>query len=509
MSKQQNVTKDFLVVVLIVILGKALGLFRELVVSYLYGSSIDTDAFYYVNSLITAMFSIITMGLGQAFTPTYLDINIKRGSKESTAFVNKIVSILTAIGIVISILLLVFPQYWITFLAPDLNFQTSTIAVKMLKTMAPCVPVYVLFSIRKCILNAHQKYIITEASGIPYSIAIALLTFLLFDSMGNMALPIAALVGVVFQYVFTFCFSKKDYTYGLPIIHSKDSEIRNYFVMLAPIATSAVLEEANGLLRKALAGGMGEGAIANLSYCMTLTTLINGIVITSISTVYFPHLIKNYSEEDFPTFKKNASNCISMASVLVVPVVAYLMLFSKNIVRVVYERGSFTSSDTIQVSSLFTVYIVGSIVYAYRCIIKTAFFSTKNARTPMINEMLYLLICMVCNVVQVKVFNMGLEALGIAWVISITLMTPILFFQFKKKYLNLIDKNVILESLKAVISTVFFVIAVLIVKRFIVFSNNFIEIIVFGIIVLIIYAIGMIAMKSSTFVDILKALKRR
>ena len=54
---RRNIKKDFLVVVVVVVFGKLLGFFREMVVAYFYGASSDTDAFYYVNGLITSIFT--------------------------------------------------------------------------------------------------------------------------------------------------------------------------------------------------------------------------------------------------------------------------------------------------------------------------------------------------------------------------------------------------------------------------------------------------------------------
>ena len=201
----------------------------------------------------------------------------------------------------------------------------------------------------------------------------------------------------------------------------------------------------------------------------------------------------------------NASECITITSVIILPVVTFLLINAKTVVKIVYERGNFTSQDTAQVSSLFAIYIIGSIIYAYRCVIKTVFFSTKDAKTPMINEMYYLIICITCNLLQVRVFKMDLDALGIAWVISITVVTPLLFIKFRKKYSNIsiIDKSTIIEFLKAVFSSIIIIILSKIINSYIIINNIFIKILLHGFLSVSVYLLSMIIIKSKTICEFL------
>lgn len=500
---KRNITKDFIIVALVVVLGKILGFARELVVSYLYGSSAITDAFYYVNGIITALLAIVTMGLGQAFTPTYIDLTLKESKKSANIFTNKILTILLGIGLLLTVVIALFPRTCINLLAPNMDKNTAALSADMMRIMIVSFPVYIAFSIRKCILNSNHKYVVTEASGIPYSLAITLITFMLFRSIGDMALPIAAVVGVISQLIFTFLFSRKDYLFRPDLRIVNDRNVTDYFKLLIPIFVCAVMEEANGLIRRSLAGEIATGAIANLSYCMNLTALVNGIVIASLSTVFFPSLIRDYSENNIEGFQKNMDKCLSITSVLVIPIIAFLAVFSKDVVRIIYQRGEFLPSDTEVVASLFSIYIVGTIVYAYRYIIRNAFYATKNVKLPMINEIVYLLICIACNVFQVKVLHLDLDALGIAWVISITLTTPFLFISFKKKYFPVFTRSMGLETLKAAVCAVIATVATVYLGNFTQNMNLYLNMALLLSGFVVIYVVAMYICKSHTLKDVL------
>jgi len=500
---KRNITKDFILVALVVIFGKILGFARELVVSYLYGSSTITDAFYYVNGIVTALLAIVTMGLGQAFTPTYIDLSLKESKKSATNFTNKILTILLGLGLVLTLIIAAVPEACLKILAPDLEPDTSALSAVMLRIMIISLPIHIAFSIRKCILNSNNKYVVTEASGIPYSISISLITFVLFKGIGDMALPIAAVIGVISQLGFTFIFSRKDYLFRPNFNIVNDEHVSKYFKLLLPIFACAVMEEANGLIRKTLAGEIATGAIANLSYCMNLTALVNGIVITSLSTVFFPSLIRDYSEKNIASFKKNMNKCLSMTSVLVIPIIFFLAVFSKNVVKIIYERGEFTSNDTQVVASLFSIYIIGTIMYAYRYIIRNAFYATKNVKSPMINEIVYLAICIICNVFQVRVLHLGLDALGIAWVISTTITTPFLFISFTKRYFSVFTKEMIVETIKSLGCATIAILVTIYTNSLILGINAYLNFMILLLVFVIVYGIAMCLVKSNTLKDIL------
>ena len=504
--KQRDIVKDYFLVIFVVMAGKLLGFARELTIAAFYGSSVETDAFFFTNGLVVSVFSIVTMGLGQAFTPLYIDVKSKIDQEAANKFTSKLIIILAFIGIVIGLIISIFPNLFISLLASGLNNEARALSVKMLRIMAPSIVLYILFSIRKCILNANHKYMVTEASGIPYSISICLITVVLFEPLGAMALPIAAISGVALQFLLVFVFSVKDYRFKITRFE-KDENIKKYFLLLAPIVLGSVFDEANGLLRKSLASLMGEGAITNLNYCMTLTSLVNGVVITSISTVFFPHLIKNYTEGKKSDFITNIEKCTSIASITIIPLVVYMMMFSKQVVSIVFERGQFTADDTKIVASAFAVYIFGSILYAYRYIVRTAFYAVKDTKTPTTNELVCLVITMILNVGLVYGFNIGLESMGLSWIIAMALTTPIMVIGFNKKHFILEFKKIRNEFIKAAVATAIASSIVWLASEFIELNiNKFIYVVMSFSIMLLIYITFMLVFKSETVLNIKKVI---
>jgi putative peptidoglycan lipid II flippase len=180
----------------------------------------------------------------------------------------------------------------------------------------------------------------------------------------------------------------------------------------------------------------------------------------------------------------------------------------KDIVKIIYERGEFTSHDTQVVASLFTIYIIGTLVYAYRYIIRTAFYSAQNVKVPMINETVYLIVCIVCNLFQVKVLHLGLDALGIAWVISITITTPFLFLSFKRRYFSILTREVFFETIKAAISSIIAILVALGLGRLINGMSAYLNTALLLFVFAFVYCLFMILVKSKTLKDVFRVFVR-
>ena len=495
---KRSFIKDSIMVMIIVVIGKICGFARELVVAYLYGASPITDAFYFCNGLINSAFLIITMGMAQAFTPMYLDIKIQKSTSQANNFANKILTILLILGTIVFLILFLLSPTVIRLIAPDMVQGTKEIAYHMLRMMSICIPIYIMFAIRKCILNANQLYFVTEASGIPYSIAITIFTIFLSKSYKENALPIAASIGVLLQFFLVYFFSRKEYAYRPTKMNFNDIEIRQYFILLLPLILNAVFDEANGIIRKSLASGLGDGAVANLNYCMTLTTIINGIIITSISTVFYPHLIKNYSEKKVDEYIGNAKKCLSGIMTLILPLVGFLFVSGEKVVSIAFERGQFSHENTLIVYDIFRVYIIGSVLYAIRYTYRTFFYSLKDTKKPIKNEMVFLILTIIFNISQIKLLKGGLTSLGYGWLLAMFITTPALVYSFKKHYYNIIDREMLIESTKSFISTLCFLSVLLLSNQFSFIENRIFAFIVSAIASVAVYMAMMIALKSRT-----------
>src|SRR5699024_10015185 len=204
--------------------------------------------------------------------------------------------------------------------------------------------------------------------------------------------PILLAVGLCFAIAIQYVIyipavkaSRFKYTKGIDF---KDSNLREMLILALPVIFGVAIYQINILIDKSLSSLILQNGPTILDYATRLNDFVNGIVIVSIGTVVYPQLSKQSANHDIKSFKDTILSSLSMISVLVIPAMVGLIIFSSPIVKLVFERGQFTAEDTLITSQCLQLYAIGLIGVAVRDIISKSFYAMKDTKTPTKNSVL-------------------------------------------------------------------------------------------------------------------------
>ena len=79
-------------------------------------------------------------------------------------------------------------------------------------------------------------------------------------------------------------------------------------------------------------------------------------VVTTVMTVYYPKLVDEISKGNRLNFVKNIEKQNDLIALIVIPLQIILIVFSNNIVKVLFERGAFDSTATEMTSHALIMY---------------------------------------------------------------------------------------------------------------------------------------------------------
>ena len=502
MGQKNNKSSSVFFVLVITLLGKFFGFFREQMIAYKFGATATTDAFYLVNGLISSCFAIISVGLSKSFLPSYVSLKSDTdGERKAAGFASAIQMVLIIGAVFVALTMIVLPEIWVKVIAPNLDVPYMEMTKKILQIMAPILILYVPFTIRKTIMQANKQFAKSETSGIPYSVAIVCITLLL-GNMGYTCLPIAALLGVVLQYLVMFFLSKKSFRFSIKDAMASKAEVKKYFMLIIPILLGCCFDEFNSIFTKALATVACVGGVSYLNYSMTITNIINGLFIYSITTVYFTYLSEDILSGNKKAYYQDVNKCFSMTAVVIIPVMFLFFVNADIIIRILFERGEFLATDTKIVSDIFRVQCIGCLLYAFRVSLRNFYYAKKDTKTPMINEIIALIITMGLSFVFVNMMKKEVVYLAIASVLATSVLTVILFFAFYRSERDLVLKKFYSEGLKAIASTVCCGGAFLIIKSCLP-MDDIINCIISSVIAVFVYMGAMVVLRSEIFKEIL------
>ena len=200
---------------------------------------------------------------------------------------------------------------------------------------------------------------------------------------------------------------------------------------------------------------MTVGSVSALYYGQVISNdIVNAVIITSIGTVLLTTLSKNVaSRTDTREIRLELQRvmCTMMMIAGLLSVLYYVE--GIDLVKIFFERGSFTSENTIMVSSVAVFYSLGFVFMANREILIKAHYAFQDTMIPMINSAIGVMVNLIGNILLAKV--MGVCGIALATTISMVLVSVISFFTIKRHIGMLpLDKRCFYDILKILFSIV-------------------------------------------------------
>lgn len=223
---------------------------------------------------------------------------------------------------------------------------------------------------------------------------------------------------------------KSGYRYQ-PFINLKDKYIQMMVTMAFPVIVGQSVNQINILVDKTLASGIAVGGISALNYAIRLNGFVQGLFVASITTVLYPMISKMAAAKNMKGLKSSISEAISTVNLLVIPATIGAMIFSKEVVGLLFGRGAFTPEAVDMTANALFYYSIGMIAFGLIDILSRAFYAMQDTKTPMINATIAVVLNIILNFILSK--YLGIGGLALATSIAAIVSTILMFITLRKK----------------------------------------------------------------------------
>ncbi|MGM0877127.1 MAG: murein biosynthesis integral membrane protein MurJ [Bacillota bacterium] len=434
-------------VFIITTVSKVLGFLRETFVAYYFGTSFESDAFYV--ALTPATLGItFSLSLSSVFLPLFVKYLDKK--EDAYEFTNKIVQYFFLATLLIYMFVFFKGESFVAFIAPGLPDHAENLSIDMLKILFPLTFFVIVIQLYTVMLNSLDSYVLPALSVLPSNLLIIVYLLLFGKSFGIESIAYITFIGFAVQFIMLYFFLKK-YDYRLkPAMQFWDFRSKEFMLLLLPILVSTFFSQLNAVVDRLLASTLQEGSISALMYSFRLRTVIMGIFVTGIITVTFPKISRLTTKVQTKELVKLTQDSLLAVLFLVGPVSLFFILFSNQIIEVLFERGAFDKEATIATAGVFFYYSIGLLFTACREIIMRNFFAFGDTKTPIKIIIYSLVINMGLSVVLVKM--MGLSGLGISSSIAMFISAIHMGKKLTTKMPNIWSSMFIKTSMKIVLA---------------------------------------------------------
>ncbi|GAA0708810.1 murein biosynthesis integral membrane protein MurJ [Paraclostridium ghonii] len=426
-----NLAKSAFWLMVVTMLSKVLGLGRELVLGYFYGTSVYSDIYIVSMNIPSVLFASIGTALLTTFIPLYQEILNERGEERALKFSNNVMCIVVVLSIILSVLGFIFAEPLVKMFAWHYEGENLAVAAKFVRIMISGVLFIGLSNLMTSYLQIKGDFTIPGMIGFPNNIII-IISMVLSSVAGNIyILAIGTLVGMLSQFLFQVPFAiKKGYKFK-PTIDLKDKYLKKMLWLVMPVLIGVAVNQVNAMVDRSLASGLEEGVITALNNANKLNGFVMGLFIVTLGSVIYPTLSKLSTENNNEKFAESVANSVNCVNLLVVPASIGAIILATPVVRILFQRGAFDDRSTVLTATALIFYSVGMIGFGLRDILGRVFYSLKDTKTPMVNGIVAVVLNIVLNIVLVKV--MGHGGLALATSLSALICILLLFRSLKKK----------------------------------------------------------------------------
>ena len=371
--------------------SRVLGLARESVFAHLFGVGAATDAFnvaFRVPNLLRDLFA--ETALSAAFVPV-LTAEKAKGKEAQNRLASNIFNVLFVVTGVVSIAGLLLAPY----LAKAIAFGFGRVPGKIDLTAqltAVLFPFLLFVSLgawAMSYLNTEKSFFVPSVAPAlfnVFSILVPVLTYGWYVSRGKepiFGMAVGVLIGGLIQFLVQVPLLRRKGFRWSPLLSFRDPEFRRVMALFVPVAIGLAGTRINVLVNTILVTPLAQGSVSWLNYAFRVMHLPLGLFGIAVGTVALPSLSKLVLDNDTAAVRSTLTDSLKMVLFLTVPTSALIAFLAVPITRAIYERGRFTTADTMATAGALVLYTLGIPFMAALRNVAAVFYAYKDAKTPM------------------------------------------------------------------------------------------------------------------------------
>jgi putative peptidoglycan lipid II flippase len=414
-------------------LSRILGLIREIVAAYFFGTRGAINAFtvaFQIPNLIRAI--VADAALSSAFVPIFTELHEKGERERAWRVASSLIwllllglSALTALFVLLAPLII--PLFGLPATQEDL-------AVRLSQILFPIIVLLGISGIVVGILNSYEHFTVPALTPVFWNLAIigGLLIGVPRASSESAELYVYAgsiLVGTVIQLLLPLPWLAGRDGRLRAVIDWRDPAVRRVFALMLPVSLGLGLINFNALIGVFFASRYIDPNIAPtaIDKAFRIYMLPQGMFSVAVATVLFPRLARLAARADMDEFRHTVSLGLRQIGFLLIPASVVIAVLAHPIVRLLYERGDFEPDQTPVVANALAAFSLGLVFNGAMLMMNRAFFSLQAPWTPTVLALGNLALNTVLNFALYRVGTWGIPlATSIANIVGTVLLLFVL-----------------------------------------------------------------------------------
>ena len=341
-----------MVVAVCTLVARLAAMGKELVVANQFGRGEAVDAFLIALVLPATVLSLIAGAFEAALIPTYIHVRETQGRDAARRLLASVQVLCLFFLVAGTVLLGVLAPYYLPLLGSAFSPEKLWLTRKLLYLLLPLIVFTGTSIVWAAILNAEESFAfpaLARSLG-PF---VAMLALLFWRGPGGiLVLAIGTAVGAGIELLIV---GRALHARGVPLdLHwyGLTPEIKKVAAQFFPVLAGTIIVGISPLIDQAMAAMLNAGSVAALSYGLKIATAMATLSSAALATAVLPYISQAVAHSDWKACRRTLKVYSALVLAVTAPIALVLILASRPLVRLLYQRGAFTAADTLIVSSV-------------------------------------------------------------------------------------------------------------------------------------------------------------
>jgi putative peptidoglycan lipid II flippase len=372
-------------------LSRVLGLVREVVAAYYFGTAGKINAFtiaFQLPNLVRAL--VADAALSSAFVPVFIDLmrtDKKRAWRVASSLFWLMLLALTALS---ALFVLVAP--WVVGIFGDPGHDRA-LAVGLSRVLFPIVALLGVSGIVVGILNSYDHFTVPAISPVFWNLAIVAGLAIGVPQAHSTDTKLYVYAVSILIATFIQAFLPLPWLRGRDdrlrlVLDWRDPAVKSVFVNMVPVTLGLGLINVNAVIDMFFASRVIDPNLAPtaIQKAFLVYMLPQGMFSVAIATVLFPTLSRYAADAratgDYDGFRATVGAGLRQIAFLLVPAAVVSAVLAEPIVRLLFQRGAFHPNQTPVVASALAAFSAGLVFNGAMLMLNRAFFSLQSNWVP-------------------------------------------------------------------------------------------------------------------------------
>ena len=455
MSKNKHILNSAGVIGSLTMVSRVLGFVRDILIARFFGTARYAQAFVVAFRIPNMLRDLIGEGAtNAAIVPVLSEYSVTKKKEEFWHLANVLLNMVLIVLAGVTLLGVVFAPVIVRLIAPGFIADSEKFAttVYLTRFMFPYILLVGLLAYSMGILNSLKHF--SAPAFAPAILNIAIIVCVLLNQGSVTALATGVLIGGVAQLLAqlpALFFKGFRFNFASGIRHPA---VKKIGTLLIPRILGSCVYQINIFVNTMLASLshiVGSGGVAALYYANRIFQFPLAIFGIAIAQAALPTMSREALESGLLKLKETLSFSLRAVNFIMVPSSLGLIILSRPITSLLFERGAFGSYSTLITAHALAFYSIGLFGYAGIKILVSCFYSLKDTRTPVKIASISLVLNIVLNLIFM--FPLALGGLALATSFSGIFNFFALFFMLKKKIGSIDGFRILISFIKVLLAS--------------------------------------------------------